>query len=100
MDLDQIKHLNAEQKTSFAKLERLFNEPGWEIIVEIATLRARQAEGRILNATSWDQALLHRGMRSVYAEIANLREVTEAEFAALAAAQAEATQFEEESKYE
>jgi uncharacterized protein YbaP (TraB family) len=87
MDLEQIKYLPAELKDRYRKLEAVFNEPGWELIVELAMQRFEDARARQLSAQNWDAALLNRGAAHAYAMLANLRETTEQEFAAIADAE-------------
>lgn len=100
MDLAQIQSLTDGQKARFAKFERLFNEPGWGLVVEHAKLRAEEAAQRVLSAPNWDTTLINRGARAVYIEIANLQESLEQEFSALAEANAERQMTDDEVKFE
>lgn len=100
MDLDQIQHLTDEQKERYLQLERTFDTPGWKLVEEYAIQRANDATGRLLAAKSWEENRIFAGGREAFALFANLRESTESEFAALAAANAEAKRTQDEEDYE
>jgi hypothetical protein len=100
MNLEQIKHLPDGDKERFRKLESVFNSPGWELVMDWAKTRRADVQNRQLSAGSWDHALLNRGAGYAYAELENLRELTEAEYAAIAQHNAELVLQEDEAEYE
>lgn len=93
----QLSLLNDEQRSRYNKLEALFEHPGWKIVEEFAQASAQQQAQRTLNANSWDEHRLATGARMAFAQIAALPEVTENEFANLAA---QAAQAQEDSDYD
>ena len=100
MNTEQIKHLPDELKDRWRKLEKVFDSQGWALIEELAQQRRDDARNRQLNANTWDIALVHRGVALAYNELANLREVTEHEFAAISAANAEVEALQDEIDHE
>lgn len=100
MNLEQIKHLPDDAKERFRKLESVFNSPGWDLVMEWAKTRRTEAQNRQLSAGTWDHALINRGAGYAYAELESIREVTEAEFAAIAEQNAELALQENEAEYE
>lgn len=100
MDLEQLKYLPPALKDRFNKLEAVFNMPGWALIVEFAKQRAEEARTRQLHAQNWDTALLNRGAAYAFGMLETLQETTENEFSAIAAANAERAQLEDEAEHE
>ena len=100
MDLDDIQYLTDAEKANYVKLERLFASDGWTLVEEWAQQRLNNATDRLINANSWEEHRTMTGVRAVYAELVNLRESTEQTFSQLAAANKEARQVSDESKFE
>ena len=100
MDLEQIQHLTDEQKARYLELERTFDSPGWKLVEEFALQRRDDAVARVLFAKSWDEHQVFSGAKDAFAIFVNLRESTENEFAALAAANAEVARTKDEEEYE
>jgi hypothetical protein len=100
MNLEQIKNLPDGMKDRYSKLEAIFNSPGWDLVIEWAKARREGAEQRQLHASVWDHVLVNRGAGFAYAELETLRDTTEAEFAALAEAEAERLLQEDEFEHE
>lgn len=80
MDLDALKFLDDNDKERYMVLERLFNQPGWQLVVALATQSALDAKERAAFATSWDQNRLAVGSGLAYTHISNLQNITEAEY--------------------
>ncbi len=91
----QLSLLTDEQRDRYASLESLFEHPGWKIVSEFADASVQQQANRALNATNWNEHQLATGARAAFLQIVNLQDVTETEFANLAA-QAMASQEEED----
>lgn len=80
LSLDDLKFLDNEKKTEYMTLERLFDQPGWKILVERAQQWALLAEKRAAFARSWDDNRIAFGAAAVYNQFANLEEITSTEF--------------------
>lgn len=89
MDLNQLKHLTDEQKTRYMQLERLFAQPGWDLVEALAQELAMSAKDRAAFAKSWDANRIAVGQGYAYSHIASLRDNTEKEYEALASAAAQ-----------
>lgn len=100
MDINQIQFLSNEQKERYMTLERLFEAPGWKLIVEWAKANGFDQTQRQLNAVNWDQTNVARGARYAFGMLEELQATTEAEFAALAAQNAETAGLTDEQTYE
>lgn len=90
MDLEQLKHLLPEQQELYMNMERLFESPGWATVKGWAKANASDQEARQLHATTWDHTNIARGARLAFRMMEELQETMEAEFAGLAAQNAEA----------
>jgi hypothetical protein len=86
----QLSLLTDQQRERYSKLESLFEHPGWKIVQEFADTSASAQAQRALEAPNWDQHRLATGARHAFAQVASLQEVTENEFANLAAQSAQA----------
>lgn len=100
LDLEQIKNLTPAQKDRYMALERMFATDGWRIVTEHVTGLANDAAERELNAVNWETNRVWHGARAALLQMANMQDVTEKEFAALAANREEAQQDEDETKFE
>lgn len=83
MDLEQIKHLNDEQKNRYMALTKLFEMPGWVIIQTWAERNYEESRDRAASASSWDQNRIAVGERIVYDVLRKMEEITEREYSAL-----------------
>lgn len=84
MDLDQLRFLTDAQKDQYMRFERLFDAEGWNDIEKWAQANGEEAIQRQLNATTWDQTLVARGMLVVFKMVRDLRETTQREYAHMA----------------
>ncbi len=100
MDLEQTKYLPNEEKQRYAELERLFALPGWARVMAFITAQRESAQQRELSAQTWDNALLNRGARFAFGALETFQEATEQEFAAIAQANAEREELQDESEHE
>lgn len=100
MDLDKLKFLNNEQKARFSQLEALFRSDGWELVEEWAKQHRESATANLISANTWEKNRLFTGAREAFGLVENLRAATEAEFEALASANEEAAQVEDETRFE
>jgi hypothetical protein len=96
----QLSLLTDEQRDRYAKLESLFEHPGWDIVKEYAQAGAVSQGQRAMNATSWPEHQQATGARYAFAQVASLPEVTYTEFANLAAEAASVQEEEDEIDYE
>lgn len=96
----QLSFLTDEQRERYAALESLFDLPGWKIVSEFLSASVTAQSTRALNATSWNEHQLATGARHAFAQVLHLPEVTEAEFASLAAEAASVTEDDDEGEYE
>lgn len=85
MELEQLKLLSPEQKDKYMRLERLFEQPGWDDIERWALVNRMASAERQLNAQNWDQNRVAHGARLAFEMLENLKAATEHEFEALAA---------------
>ena len=90
MDAQELAHLTDDERLRYAKLEKVFQSPGWPLLVEWFQAKANEEIIRAANATTWESNRMANGSMRVWTEMANLANSTEATFAALAAQNAEA----------
>lgn len=100
MDLNEIKNLDPEQKSRYMKLERTFGTEGWDIVVEYLKIQAEDAKNRELDAKTWEENRTWRGARLAFTIAANIADITEKEFTALAEQNADKEQVENEIEHE
>ena len=100
MNPEDLKYLTDEQKTRYMMLDRLFNQPGWAVVVELAKTRAMEQRDRAAFAKSWDDNRTALGAGFVYNEFSQLQETTDMEFAQLALNAKQAAQEEDETEHE
>jgi hypothetical protein len=96
----QISFLTDEQRERYKQLEEVFNLPGWDILKEFASASISAQAQRALNAQNWNEHQLATGARFAFTQLLNLQEVTENEFANLAAQAAAAEEEDDELDYE
>lgn len=96
----QISFLTDEQRERYSALESLFEQPGWKIVSEFLTASVAAQSARALNATTWNEHQLATGARHAFAQVLQLPEVTETEFANLAAESATNAAEDDEVEYE
>lgn len=84
LDLDQLMYLTDEDKNRYSKLETLFAQEGWQLLVELAQKLAVEAHNRAANAASWDQNRVNLGLRMAYEHIATIEQATHNEYIELA----------------
>jgi len=96
----QLSFLNDEQRDRYNKLEDLFDHPGWKILEEFAQASVTAQAQRALNASNWNEHQLATGARFAFMQMLQLPEVTENEFANLAAQAAAAQEEDDELDYE
>jgi len=99
-DIEVLQYLTAEQKDKYMSLQRLFQSPGWDIVVAWARANAEEAQRRQLAAASWDQANVARGATLAFRMIQDLETGTDNEFAALAAQAKERITLGDEEEHE
>lgn len=85
LDIDQINSLPNDVKAAYMRHEKTFQSDGWEDIVKWAQDWADVQQQRILNAATWEEALVARGARLAFLALVTLRDTTENEFAHIAA---------------
>jgi hypothetical protein len=81
----QLSLLTDEQRERYAKLEDLFDHPGWEIVKQYAEAGVASQGMRAMNATSWAEHQQATGARLAFQQVAALPEISYNEFASLAA---------------
>lgn len=84
MDLDRLKLLDPEQKERYMRLERLFEQPGWQDVLKWALVNKVSALGRELNALNWETNREYHGARLAFEMVQGLQDSTELEFEAMA----------------
>jgi hypothetical protein len=84
MNLQQIQALTNEQKTKYMAMGKLFDHPSYKYLLDWAQASVNEAQGRELNATTWELVLLNRGARLAFTDLVNLETQVENEFAQLA----------------
>lgn len=80
LSLDDLKFLDNEKKTEYMVLERLFDQPGWKVVVAHAQQWGELAQKRAAFAKTWEDNRIAVGAAAVYNQIANLEEITGAEY--------------------
>lgn len=100
MDLKQLQFLSDEDKERYMSLERLWEQPGWQLVVQLATQLAIANKDRATFATSWEQNRMALGSAFAYDHISRLQELTEAEYEQKVDSQLSAARATEEEVYE
>lgn len=100
MDLNHLKFLSDEDKERYMKLERLWSQPGWELVVELARQLAEAHKNRATFANTWEQNRLALGSALAYDHISRLQELTEAEYEQKVEGVVNAARAAEEEAYE
>lgn len=80
LSLDDLKFLDNEKKTEYMVLERLFDQPGWKVVVAHAQQWFEMSQKRAAFAKTWDENRLAIGAAAVYNQFANLEDITNAEY--------------------
>jgi hypothetical protein len=80
MDLNELKFLSDEDKDRYMKLERLWSQPGWALVIELAAQLAATHKDRATFAQTWEANRMALGSAFAYDHISRLQELTEAEF--------------------
>lgn len=96
----QLSLLTDEQRERYNKLESLFEHPGWQIVSEYAQAGVTSQGLRAVNAQSWAEHQQATGARLAFAQVASLPDVTDTEFANLAAEAASIQEEADEIDYE
>lgn len=96
----QLSLLTDDQRERYAKLESLFEHPGWQIVQEYAQAGVASQAQRAMNATSWNEHQQATGARLAFSQVAALPDVTHAEFSNLAAEAAMVQAEDDEIDYE
>lgn len=86
--MEVLKNLDSGQQERFMKLEKLFETEGWALVVDWAKAKAEDAKSRAAHSSSWEENRVFVGQEAVYLMVANLQSSSDAEFAALAEANA------------
>jgi hypothetical protein len=84
MDLQQLQALSDAQKARYYAMGKLFEHPSWKFLLDWAKSSVAEAQGRELNATTWELVLINRGARLAFIDLCNLENQVETEFTALA----------------
>lgn len=84
MDLEHIKYLSDDAKNRYAMLERLFDSPGWALVVKLAAEWSETAKERAASAQTWEDNRFAAGQRFAYYHFTKLEEATELEFQQMA----------------
>ena len=100
LDLQQLQLLNDQQKAAYMHSEKMFASEFWPWIKQWAEANAAEQRERVVNAATWDFNRVATGARYAFELLANLEKVTEAEFANVAEAAAEAKESEVEQDNE
>ena len=84
MNLQQIQALTDAQKAKYMAYGKLFDHPSYKFLLEWARSSVDEAQGRELNATTWEAVLINRGARLAFTDLVNLETQVENEFTGLA----------------
>jgi hypothetical protein len=84
MNLSQIQALSDAQKARYMAMGKLFDHPSYKYLQEWAKSSVTEAQGRELNAVTWEHVLLNRGARLAFTDLVNLENQVENEFSQLA----------------
>ena len=84
LDMTELQHLTAEQKTAYMEAEKMFASDFWPWVRNWAERNAAEQADRLINASTWDFNRVATGARYAFTLLSKLEEVTESEFAALA----------------
>lgn len=98
--MNDIKFLSDEDKTRYMMYDRLFSTVGWAAVVALCTELASQATNRAAFAKTWDDNRLAIGNGYAYTHVANLQDLTEAEYQGKADAAKAAKEAADESEFE
>lgn len=100
MDLHQLKFLSDEDKDRYMTLERLWSQPGWNLVVELCQQLVEAHKNSALFAKTWEQNRMALGSAMAYDHIARLQDLTEAEYSQKVDAVLEGARANEEEAYE
>lgn len=84
MEMNLLNALSDGDKARYMRVSALFNSDGWKDFVELYEEKASILERRAIDADTWEQVLVSRGLRLAYLEVSNLETSTENEFTQLA----------------
>lgn len=97
LDLNDLQYLPDTEKSRYMMMERLFANPGWDYVMQLAQSDFDAAKARVISAQTWDQNRVAFGAMQAFYSLLNLRDQIEAEFEQLAAkAKAEKVEQEED----
>lgn len=82
LDLEQLNALPAADREQYMKLEKLFAQPGWKIVIKGALENVATAFRQAAYASTWDQNRAAIGNMSAWQSIANMEKDTQAGFIA------------------
>ena len=85
LDLEQVNALAPDDRNRYMQLEKLFAQPGWRIVVALATQNAGAALTQAAVASSWDNNRLAYGNHLAWRAIQNLEKDTQALYSEKAA---------------
>lgn len=80
MNLQQLQALTDAQKSRYMAMGKLFEHPSWRFLIEWAQSSVNEAQGRELNAPTWEHVLMNRGARLAFIDLVNLENAVEHEF--------------------
>lgn len=78
LDLEQVNALVPDDRNRYMQLEKLFAQPGWRVVVALATQNAAVALTQAAVASSWDNNRLAYGNHIAWRAIQNLEKDTQA----------------------
>lgn len=80
MNLQQLQALTDAQKSRYMAMGKLFEHPSWKFLIDWANASVNEAQGRELNAPTWELVLINRGARLAFTDLVNLENAVENEF--------------------
>ncbi len=100
MDSTQLKYLTDQDRQRYRVLEQLFESDGWKLLASQLEGNVTQFEQRQLTAPTWDAVLYARGARDANAQLRDLPQMVENEFAGRAEEARAAREREDEARFE
>lgn len=87
LDLEQVNALAPDDRNRYMQLEKLFAQPGWRVVVALATQKVAEALQQAAFASSWDNNRIAMGAHLAWRGIQNLEKDTQALYSEKAAQQ-------------
>lgn len=84
LGMEDLQLLSAQDKQNYMDLTRLFEHPGWKLVMKWADDCFEESKSRVLSASSWDVVNTERGAGRAFSSVLNIENATELDYRILA----------------